>query len=214
MFLLLLLYVVPMFLLLLLYMVPMFLLLLLFSSTCYEEPYYTFRPLLYSFLHFLHLRPRLLSLCFYIIYLLFIYLVLPLLLIIFTFCLCLLLYIFFYYYSPVSSSTSPSISSRYCSSFHATSSTPSIPLLLHPLSPPYIPRFPPSPYFYIRPSSSSIHTRFLLFSVVSFHFTFNFFSILLSSSNLSLYRVTSKWMKSNSSFLITRSSTDQFFTRA
>lgn len=124
-------------------------------------------------------------------------------------------YIFsFFYYSPVSSSTSPSVSSPYCSSLHAPLSTSSTPLLLHPLSPPYIPRFPSSPYFYILPSSSSLHICFLLFSLVFFHFIFNFFSILLSSSNLSLYRVTSKWMKSNSSFLITRSSTDQLFTRA
>jgi len=41
----------------------MLLVLLLFSSTCYEDP-----P--YIFLHFLQLRPHLLSLCYYILYLL------------------------------------------------------------------------------------------------------------------------------------------------
>lgn len=66
------------------------------------------------------------------------------------------------------------------SSFPAPPSTPSVPLILHSLSPPYIPRFPSSPYhFYILSSSSSIHFLLLLFSRVFSHFTFNFFSILI-----------------------------------
>jgi hypothetical protein len=45
-----------------------------------------------------------------------------------------------------------------------------------------MPRFSFSPYhFYILSSSSSIHILFLLSSRVFFHFTFSFFSILLSS---------------------------------
>jgi hypothetical protein len=81
----------------------------------------------------------------------------------------------------VSSSTSPLNYFPSCSSFPVTSSTPSVPLLLHSLSPPHIPRFSSSPYhFYSLSSPSSIHFLFSLFSRVFFHFTVNMFSILLS----------------------------------
>jgi hypothetical protein len=118
-----------------------------FWFICSFPPHVT-KSHLTHFLHFLHLGPHLLSLCFYILYLLLIYLAFPLLLSflhsVFAF-----FYTFSLYYSPVSSSISPLISSPSC--------------------------YP--------------------------------------AATLSLYRVTSKWMMSKFSFLITRSSIEQLFRR-